>query len=420
MTGPFTFTSPMVYVAHKAITVLTPRGYLFMIQQPQNGTVHTHPPGIMSLRPEEVFSVRMKHQDDTKGVQYAQLVANGSYQHLFRAEKAPDIEVVRPWLYEMLPFDFGNLQNPVPANVYYDARAEDCWGNQTHCATITDNSYRPQLAFKKKFWESLVPDYWASGCYRPKVVDPPIALLPITTPASPVRPKWYPKHTAQPGSVVLSPWPIPTLGMANKGSSIPNGDGRNIPLREESGLAMIGSHTLTAQFVDGLPVTAYIGTSTLAQGQSITLDGKIVSMGPTSVFVDGIAASFTMLVRGGSRTANRSPDETGALSASYSRAMRTKGSWRAEITGRPLHEGSEEPSIYSSAQNQQVGSWAPTEDSSSPDFFDSGVNISNKALPNETRTKADGRKKSDASQNNKHRLLIIFVIALVESIVLCR
>jgi hypothetical protein len=76
-----------------------------------------------------------------------------------------------------MPFDFGQIQDPVPASVYYNART-DCRGTQTHCGTITDDSYSPNLVLKNKVWFSMMPPE-AFGCLRPLIVDPPIALKPM-------------------------------------------------------------------------------------------------------------------------------------------------------------------------------------------------------------------------------------------------
>lgn len=89
---------------------------------------------------------------------------------------------------ETVPFDFGHLQSPVPASVYYDARSEDCWGiKQTHCGTITDDMYRPQLMIKNKVWASIAPKWYA--CQRPELVDPPIVLSSVDTLKIPTCPR---------------------------------------------------------------------------------------------------------------------------------------------------------------------------------------------------------------------------------------
>jgi hypothetical protein len=57
-------------------------------------------------------------------VEEARLIANG----LWRPEPG-QWYAGEDLLYETSSFDFGHLQNPVPASVYFDAR-EDCWGEQ--------------------------------------------------------------------------------------------------------------------------------------------------------------------------------------------------------------------------------------------------------------------------------------------------
>jgi hypothetical protein len=129
--------------------------------------------GIVPLNADEVFTVRPPRADQNKldGVEYAKLVAKGMYNH-----SLPE------WFnLGMVPFDFGHLQNPIPASVYYDAKSAVCWGKLAgkNCATITDSEYRPALAFKDTVWSSIVGEWY--DCDRPGLVDPPIALVPIYT-----------------------------------------------------------------------------------------------------------------------------------------------------------------------------------------------------------------------------------------------
>jgi hypothetical protein len=79
--------------------------------------------------------------------------------------------------YETKPFEFGHLQNPVPASVYLDAR-DDYWGEQSHC-TLTDDSHRPKLLFRNHVRHSLLLYQYA--CQLPTLADPPVTLLPIDT-----------------------------------------------------------------------------------------------------------------------------------------------------------------------------------------------------------------------------------------------
>jgi hypothetical protein len=73
--------------------------------------------------------------------------------------------------------DIGDLPDPVPANAYYNARPDDCWGKQTHCGTITDGSFRPKLVIDNQAWGSYVLAH--IPCTVPPLVDPPIVLVPI-------------------------------------------------------------------------------------------------------------------------------------------------------------------------------------------------------------------------------------------------
>jgi hypothetical protein len=169
ITGPFTFTSPTVYVAHPEIIrqeIFGTNGNLLVLGL---DTV-VRGPGIISMHRTDVSSVRPKLDPEYgKNMSYAQAMAKGEYD--------PTIPLLR-WAtnYETLPFDFGNLIDPVPASAYYDARHFDCLGRQTHCGTITDDTYRPNLRIARSIWASVYSDFI---CDDPLVVDPPIALKPL-------------------------------------------------------------------------------------------------------------------------------------------------------------------------------------------------------------------------------------------------
>jgi hypothetical protein len=123
------------------------------------------------VRPEELYTMRPRYEADniTYGNQYASMVANG--------EMIPKEARPHNWLYEQLRMNYHDLWDLVPASVYYDARAVDCWGTQSHCATITDGTYRPRLALNMSMWLSYYPDDF--DCRIPELVDPPIALRPV-------------------------------------------------------------------------------------------------------------------------------------------------------------------------------------------------------------------------------------------------
>jgi hypothetical protein len=201
LTGPFTFKYPTVYLAHHPISVAFNRvvdttmhegreSPIFIKKEPR----FTRSAGIIALNAGDVYSMRPKGADlrwGTKdGLDYAQAVAQGKYTQYtdtparswYKPGELRGWEL-NPLIYERVHFDFANLQDPVPASVYYDARAEDCWGLQSHCDTITDDTYRPRLALKNKVWRSLLPD--AFDCTRPLLVDPAIALYPLTTTQAP-------------------------------------------------------------------------------------------------------------------------------------------------------------------------------------------------------------------------------------------
>jgi hypothetical protein len=177
MYGNFTFVSPTVYIAHHAITasflsevvdVYSRRGHLASEWKSEVRSA-----GIVALQENEVYSWRPKDLNvGGDGLHYAQLVADGKFQPSFQE----DIKSIPG---EKVPLNFNNLPNPVPASVYYDARFEDCWGPQTHCQTITDDTYRPRLALKNDVWLRILPKQYS--CERPLLFDPPIVLHSVDT-----------------------------------------------------------------------------------------------------------------------------------------------------------------------------------------------------------------------------------------------
>ena len=171
--GTFTFTSPTIYLAHYAISLATLNAPFGDI------TTQIRSAGIIPLRPDQIFSLHRPRVDVSQlpGMEYAKLVAKGRY-NVMQGEQG----------LEKRPFDLGHLEDPVPAAVYYDARWQDCWADleQAPCATITDGSYRPRLAFPDDFWCSIVGDNY--DCAVVDIVDPPIAPTPATMQLPPLPP----------------------------------------------------------------------------------------------------------------------------------------------------------------------------------------------------------------------------------------
>jgi hypothetical protein len=162
MKGPFTFTSPTIYLAHHPLTF----AYVdIMMEEYIISSMSVRPAGIIELKPTDVYSMVPKHPINRNYTEYVSLVANGKF-----TEKVPMMTTV--------PLNFGDLQDPVPAKAFFDARWGDCWGEQSHCRTITDGNYRPQLVISSSVWGTKsVATY--GKCLMPNLVDPPIALTPI-------------------------------------------------------------------------------------------------------------------------------------------------------------------------------------------------------------------------------------------------
>jgi hypothetical protein len=166
MTGRWVFTSPTIYLAHRPIS-------LKITWAEQDASVIDYikaplsPEGIIEIKAEDISTV-MPRYNSMRDEDYARLVANGSYS--FTRSKWWENNAS-----QTLPLNFDDLQDPVPARSYYDARM-DCWGQQSHCAIITEGSFRPKLRLARGVWASIFSTY---PCHDGIVVDPPIELRQI-------------------------------------------------------------------------------------------------------------------------------------------------------------------------------------------------------------------------------------------------
>jgi len=142
--------------------------------------------GVIALNSGDVFTMQPVRRASWRieDLEYAQDIARGYYN-----PNMPFFDMATPRV-----LDFEHLQNPVPASNYYDARSAECWGKQSHCVTLTDAQFRPQLSLGGKMWSSLYT--WSdSECSYPLLVDPPIRLEPI--PESKIRDSNHPVVTAK-------------------------------------------------------------------------------------------------------------------------------------------------------------------------------------------------------------------------------
>jgi hypothetical protein len=212
--GTFTFTSPTVYIAHHPISARFEHG-------PRVPFLRTllKPAGILTIDPADVSSIRpLPPKNAAVPSDYAVLVASGLYK--------PDLDYDSLGINrETVPFDFRNLLNPVPASAYYDARTDDCWGKQTHCGTITDDTYRPNIWINSDILREYMPEREKANftCHLRRLDDPPISLqaidnidLPTLRPFSniakptPSVEQVQPHLAIQPGDRVGSDFPLRT------------------------------------------------------------------------------------------------------------------------------------------------------------------------------------------------------------------
>jgi len=105
------------------------------------------------------------------------MVANGNYNPIL-----PDYQN-----FATVPLTYDDLLEPVPASNWYDARHGDCWGKQSHCSTMTDGNFRPQLYLDRRVWLSKVMKKNETNCFIPYIVDPPIILSTIREDSTPIE-----------------------------------------------------------------------------------------------------------------------------------------------------------------------------------------------------------------------------------------
>jgi hypothetical protein len=306
--GNFTFLSPSVYLVYEAISSVT--GGI------QTGSVH--PAGILTLKPEDLYSVvprwtRFKGSELEK----AQLIAKGSFGLYYR----PLDE------FEVKPFHLADLQDPVPANAYFDAKP-DCWGfldyRQRICATITDGTYRPLIAVNPKVFAQIDPAW--TKCKQPLMgnYDPPKVLQEVPSLAAPTIPAHHAPAISdlaqggpRPADVPMAPWPAPT----NKPSGIPNSGQLDAtgtimehsgspPSLEVTRTLKISAHTLTAVFAQSRLASIQIGESRMFPGDRVNVDGNDIILNNKGIIVSGKQLALADIGEAGEPGRGRPTDTT--------------------------------------------------------------------------------------------------------------
>jgi hypothetical protein len=216
--GPFIFTSPTLYIAHKPIKARIERNFFLSTTTGQNALFvkdYWNPvlrkASVFPIQHSDVFTLAPKLGS---GIEYARKVAQGEFQ--------PSLsEAVRELLTEAglatsQSFDFHDLEYPLPASLYFNARAADCWGKQAHCQTITEDNYRPEIGLRLEIWLSIFKDFTREipnttvNCAIPHLVDPPIALRTLSLtdlPAADLLP------TQISGPPAITPPSSPNIGL---------------------------------------------------------------------------------------------------------------------------------------------------------------------------------------------------------------
>jgi hypothetical protein len=134
--GPFTLTSPTIYLAHHPLTF---RYNSNIDPESISESQSVKPAKVIHLMPADVSSIIPLHPDYSNNTEYASLMANGKF----------NVPTNKP-IVTTIPLNFANLPDPVPARAYFNARWLNCWDKQTHYKTITDDSYRPRLVISPR------------------------------------------------------------------------------------------------------------------------------------------------------------------------------------------------------------------------------------------------------------------------------
>jgi hypothetical protein len=174
MYGNFTFVSPTVYLAHRPLSFSYGEGAVLCDDSSCRftttglNTVVVRPPGIIPVHSTNVYIIRnvrytMNGTDLEAASPDTVYVASGSM--VDEAYLIPD---------GARPLDFKDLSDTVPASAYLAAR-DDCWGKQTHCGMITDDTFRPSIWLDDATWNSIFPDEGVV-CGGGDLDDPPEAF----------------------------------------------------------------------------------------------------------------------------------------------------------------------------------------------------------------------------------------------------
>jgi hypothetical protein len=194
LSGTWTFTSPTLYVAHRPMTAnilfesITFGDGGFTTVKASTNPITFRPSGVFGVKETDLTLLHPVHRNSyvKNGVEYARQVANGEFQPMMTSRWPFDLYTTPV---RARPFNPLDIQEPIPASMYFDGKNEECWGIQSHCRTITADNYRPHIAINRKAFLSLLPKS-ASGlaynsvnwqCTIPTLIDPPIALRPISS-----------------------------------------------------------------------------------------------------------------------------------------------------------------------------------------------------------------------------------------------
>jgi hypothetical protein len=237
ITGPFTFTSPTVYMAYASAYAMDACSTLGLRRE-----------GVIPVEASDLSSVVFFEPNESRtGMEWVH--AQASRRHIPFGE-GKSVFTVTDTIYGGAgrPINFLHFQEPVPAEAYF-RQAPDClqWDlSNGDCATITYGRYRPRIVLPVAL-RSIDPS-WASCSlidWNKGIPDPPIALplntesqlsLPIITRISSIISH---SPTAEPAANLKSPaLKTTTLDVELSGTTVSPDTAKSLPAERYTDVAI--------------------------------------------------------------------------------------------------------------------------------------------------------------------------------------
>jgi hypothetical protein len=118
-----------------------------------------YPAGLLPISSSDVYTYSHIPWSSCsiRATEYARLVAQGKYNPGLSGRDGDTFFELGP-IGRNRHFDFHDLEYPITASVYFNARP-DCWYRQSHCQTITEDNYRPEISLDQKIWDDMLNQF---------------------------------------------------------------------------------------------------------------------------------------------------------------------------------------------------------------------------------------------------------------------